>query len=115
MTRPDLMSHFNKFMAGQQAQRGDWFDRLPVHDLLLRGARADPAAPLLVDVGGGEGHDIQAFARAFPHALGTLVLQDLPLVVESIRELDGGIVRMGYDFFTEQPVKGIYAFFFGPD
>lgn len=107
--QPQLMSHFNKFMSGQQAQRGDWFDRLPVQQMILDGA--DSHSVLLVDIGGGEGHDIQAFHRAFPDTPGRLVLQDLPPVIENIKELDGAIERQVYDFFAEQPVKGARTYY----
>lgn len=61
---------------------------------------------LVVDVGGSVGHDLQAFKKAYPHAIGKLVLQDLPDVIKNATDLDPSIDKMGYDFFTEQPVKG---------
>jgi len=61
---------------------------------------------LLVDVAGGRGHDIQAFKKAFPNKKGRLVLEDLPAVIDDISELDEGIERVKYDFFTPQPIKG---------
>jgi hypothetical protein len=62
---------------------------------------------LLVDIGGGRGHDLEAFGKKFPNAKGKLVLQDLP-PIDDISELDQSIMRMKYDFFTEQPIKGTW-------
>ena len=110
--QPELMSHFNNFMIGQQAARGDWFGRLPVKEMILNGASTeDPNAVLLVDIGGGEGHDIQAFHRAFPNAPGKFVLQDLPPVIQNIKQLDKRIIRESYDFFTAQSIKGARAYY----
>lgn len=107
-----LMGHFNKFMSGQQAQRGDWFDRLNVNEMILTGAdQKDSDAVLLVDIGGGEGHDLQAFHRAFPNAHGKLILQDLPPVIQNIKQLDDVIIRQVHDFFTPQPVKGARTYY----
>lgn len=61
---------------------------------------------LIVDVGGGIGHDLQAFKSKHPKAHGKLVLQDLPDVVANVAGLDSSIEVMAHDFFTEQPVKG---------
>ena len=59
---PPMMSNFNTCMAGSLATRKDWFRQFPVDEILLNGARTgDPESVLLVDIGGGEGHDIEAF------------------------------------------------------
>ena len=100
------MTHFNNFMIGQQGNRGDWFDRLDVEDLIFKGAKKDGNATFLVDIGGGGGHDINAFAKRFETVPGKLVLQDLPEVVSEAKGLDPRIEKMGYNFFTEQPVRG---------
>jgi hypothetical protein len=81
-------------------------DFFPVQDRLVKGARSDAEAVLIVDVGGSIGHDLAEFATKHSSAPGRLVLQDLPAVLGQIASLDGRIERMGYDFFTEQPVKG---------
>lgn len=86
-------------------------DFYPVQDRLVNGARTDdPEAVFLVDVGGSLGHDLVEFRSKHSHIPGRLVLQDLPSVVEQVRDLPGDIESMAYDFFTEQPVKGILSF-----
>lgn len=60
------MSNFNAFMAGSLETRKDWFVMFPVDKIILDGARTDDTdSTLLVDIGGGEGHDIDGFHKAF--------------------------------------------------
>jgi hypothetical protein len=40
---------------------------------------------------------------------GRVILQDLPKVIEDISEPLPGVEKMGYDFFTPQPIKGKIA------
>jgi hypothetical protein len=66
---------------------------------------------VLVDVGGGKGHVINAIQNAFPDIKGKIVLEDLKSV------LDGGTVVSNedvavqpYDFFEEQqPIRGKFS------
>jgi hypothetical protein len=86
--------------------RAYWTEWYPVAENLLEGA--DPSSKLLIDIAGGKGHDLQAFHDKFPEQAG-LVLQELPQALEMVTEeiLDPSIERMSYDFFTEQPIKGM--------
>lgn len=99
---------FNTTMSGYNAQRVNWFDFYPVKENIL--IDSSPDVPLLVDVGGGYGHDISRFAQRFPEAAGRLVLQDLPMVVADAKA-DAGIQVSGHDFFTPQPVAGASAYY----
>jgi len=112
---PDMMENFNVFMAGVLKARPDWFDVFPVQEILLDGAKKvdDPESVLLIDIGGGKGHDIAAFHNAFPDAPGKLVLQDLPPVIDSIEpgSLNATIVKKKHDFFQPQPIKGARAYY----
>ncbi|RDW67178.1 uncharacterized protein DSM5745_09044 [Aspergillus mulundensis] len=110
---PALMQDFNLFMGNTMGARGYWVDWYPVQNRILDGAKQDNA--LIVDVGGGKGHDLVAFNEKFPGA-GRLVLQDLAAVTDAL-ELDdlgskGAIEKVAYDFFTEQPVKGARAYLY---
>lgn len=40
-----------------------------------------------------------------------LVLEDLPMVIADVQDLDPTIDRISYDFNTEQPIKGARAYF----
>ncbi|KIJ48665.1 hypothetical protein M422DRAFT_777827 [Sphaerobolus stellatus SS14] len=113
MRNPEMMSNFNAFMSGVLVTRPNWFDIFPAREIVLDGAKTDdPDAVLLIDVAGGEGHDIAAFHRAFPNASGRLVLQDLPPVIDNIKALDAAITRQKHDFFQPQPVSGARTYYF---
>ncbi|KAG9238008.1 S-adenosyl-L-methionine-dependent methyltransferase [Amylocarpus encephaloides] len=100
-TQPRLQDAFNIMMT---LPRGDtplkWFDIYPVTTKL---AVASPDDVLLVDVGGGVGHDLIAFKSSFPDLEGGLVLQELPVVVDSIPRLPTGIHVVSHDMFTTPP------------
>lgn len=100
---PSLAKDFNVFMGNTMGARSYWVDWFPVQQQLIDDASQDSA--LLVDVGGGRGHDLAAFHSRYPNK-GLLVLQDLAAVTDKIEGLDSSIKQMTYDFFTEQPVKG---------
>ncbi|CAG9998313.1 unnamed protein product [Clonostachys byssicola] len=106
---PDVFNDFNLFMGNTMGARNYWVDWFPVEEQLLQDL--DKESALLVDVGGGKGHDLIAFQEKYP-ARGRVVLQEIPSVVESLTDLDRGIETMAYDFFTEQPIKGARAYFF---
>ncbi|KAF2453061.1 S-adenosyl-L-methionine-dependent methyltransferase [Lineolata rhizophorae] len=113
MAHPPLGMQFNHHMGGYRQGRPSWMDPgfFPVEERLAAGADTAEGAALLVDLGGGHGHDINEFRRKHPDAPGRLILQDLPDVLAQITELDGKIERMGHDFLTEQPVKGARAYY----
>lgn len=105
---PPYGLNFNNHMGGYRQGRPSWMDEgfFPVQDKLLNGADTTPGATLLVDVGGGLGHDIREFLSKYPDTPGRLVLQDLPVVISQIEELDQRIERTEHDFTLEQPIKG---------
>lgn len=94
--------------------RPRWMDKgfYPVQEQLVDGVEIGENDTLLVDVGGSFGHDISDFRRKWPDVPGKLALQDLPEVVSSVEGLDSSIEVMGHDFFTEQPIKGMFEPFF---
>lgn len=102
-----ILDNFDTFMNGAKlANRRRWTEWFPSQDCFIDGSSQDPQEALLVDVGGGRGHDLLAFKEAYPDAVGKLVLQDLPGVIESITGLDVSIERLKHDYNTEQPIKG---------
>jgi hypothetical protein len=109
---PTLFQDFNMFMGNTMGAREYWHEWYDVEGRLLTGFDSGDESVLLVDVGGGKGHDLVAFDASFGkhprNTPGKLVLQDLPPVIDTITP-DGpgaGITAMPHDFFTEQPVKG---------
>ncbi|KAI1392403.1 putative O-methyltransferase [Hypoxylon trugodes] len=109
---PNAVKDFNVFMENRMRVRSRWLDWFPVKEYLLKGVDVDKQSVLLVDVAGGNGHDLLEFYQRFPHKQGRLILQDLPPVIDGIKGLDESIERMAYDFFTEQPVKGARCYFY---
>lgn len=105
---------FNNLMSGYRQGRPSWMDKgfFPVESILFN--EFDPSSgdgALLVDIGGNVGHDLEEFRSKHPAHPGKLVLQDLQRVINQIETLDESIVRMPYDFYTENPIKGAKAYF----
>jgi hypothetical protein len=102
-SQPALFADFNLFMGAVGGSQPSWWEWYDVPGRLLAGFTSDV---LLVDVGGGQGHEVQGFHEQF--GKGKLVLQDLPRVIDGIAEgaLDSSIMRIANDFFADQPVKG---------
>ena len=111
---PESLEDFNKLMAGQRHHRVDWYEFVPVREIVLANSNTQATDVLLVDVGGAHGSELAGFQEAFPEATGRLILQDLPSTIDSIRpgELPDNIEKMKYDFFTPQPVQGAKAYYF---
>ena len=85
----------------------EWFEFFPVEEKL----QVTGSEPLLVDIGSGLGHDLIAFKAKFPSLSGTLIAQDLPAVIQNVKDLPHGIQAKAHDFFTPQPVKGAKAYY----
>ena len=99
---------FNTLMGISRMGRGEeWFEFYPVEEKL----RVAGDEPLLVDVGGGLGHDLIALKAKFPNIPGKLVVQDLPIVIDNVKDLPPGIEAMKHDFFSAQPVKNAKAYY----
>ncbi|KAJ5095566.1 O-methyltransferase family 2 [Penicillium alfredii] len=101
-------THLNDYLGGYGVGRPLWMDPAvyPVKERLINDANPSPDAPFLVDIGGNVGHDLARFHSRYPDAPGKLILQDLPMMIRQIKDLDPAIVRMEYDFHNEQPIKG---------
>ena len=66
---------------------------------------------LVVDIGGGAGHDLLGLRARYPDLKGRLVLQEMPYMVERIKRegaCEGIVELMEHDFYEEQPVKGLF-------
>ena len=108
-SKPRLQEAFNTTMGIQRMNRGEeWFEFYPVDKKLQV---KENSRPLLVDVGGGLGHDLVAFREKFPTLPGKLVVQDLPVVVDDIKGLPSGIEVMAHDFFKPQPINSAKAYY----
>ncbi|OAQ67954.2 O-methyltransferase [Pochonia chlamydosporia 170] len=79
-------------------------------------AAENPDRPLVVDVGGGQGHALQEIVDANPGlAMERCVLEDLAPVLEQAKaNAKGSIQRARFvalDFHSEQPVKGALVYY----
>ena len=110
---PPVAFQFGQMLTAWSLGRRHWMDEgyYPVHDRLITGAKSDPSAAFLVDVGGNNGHDLQQFREKIPDIPGRLILQDLVGVIDGVKGAEGIFEPTVHDFFTPQPVKGA---FFGP-
>ncbi|KAF9884389.1 hypothetical protein FE257_001789 [Aspergillus nanangensis] len=100
---------FNSVMTmNRQVGESEWFEIFPVEERL----QVSTDRTLIVDIGGGVGHDMLTFNQKFPHLPGKLVVQDIPSVIGDIKSpLPEGIDAMTYDMFDPQPVKGAKAYY----
>ncbi|KAG8631938.1 hypothetical protein KVT40_001078 [Elsinoe batatas] len=102
---PDVGHMFNTCMTGWGGFRPGWLDFFPSETLLVEGND-----PVLVDVGGNVGHDLELFNKKHPGYASRLVIEDLPEVVARAK-CDDAITRVAHDFFTPQPIKGARAYY----
>ena len=106
---PPVLPQFNNHMRAYHQGRPSWmdYDFYPVQDRLFEGFRPETNDVVVVDIGGGLGHDLEEFIIKHPGMPGRLVLQDMQPVIHQIESIHIKIQPMIYDFFTEQPVRGI--------
>ncbi|KAL8640803.1 MAG: hypothetical protein Q9228_002317 [Teloschistes exilis] len=93
---------FNQVMGGVMAHQASWLSIYP-HEILVETAVA--GSPILVDMGGNIGHDLERFRAAHPETADRLILQDRADVV-ALAKCPDPVQRMTHDFFTPQPVHG---------
>lgn len=115
---PEALEMFTNHMAGYTSQRGTWEEVYPIEERLLRGDNdiQNTSDIVLVDLGGGGGHDLKRFAARFLHGTNEprLILQDLPEVIEQAQkteQLPSVIETVPVDFTKESPVPGARAYY----
>ncbi|KAH8432816.1 putative O-methyltransferase [Aspergillus melleus] len=111
---PDHAVQFNNHMSAYHQGRPSWMDPgfYPV-STLMEGLNINKDDVLLVDMGGGTGHDLSEFRGKWPQIPGRAVLQDLPEVIQQANSMNlpSSIETMSHDLFTEQPIKGARAYY----
>ena len=87
-------------MAAHKKGCSSIVDLLPL-SVLLEGYD-HTSSVLLVDIGGGVGHQSMELRSRYPQLQGDIVVQDLRVT----KELEfAGVRGMKYDFFTPQPIE----------
>ena len=95
-------------MGLHTASKVPWTRLVPPEHLLTD---ARPDSPLVVDLGGGQGVDIEHIRKAVPAEwYSNLILEDMPSVVKAV-SLHEGVKKIGHDFFTPQPIKNSRAYY----
>ena len=104
---------FDIYMANLRLLRqGHWSTWFPVRDELLSEPTLTDESVLIVDVGGGGGHDLANFVHNFPDSRGRLVLQDLPAVIKNNTDnYHPRIEAMAHDIFQKQPIRGARVYY----
>lgn len=110
-TKPEIAQAFLLHMSGYHRERPSWMDPgfYPLEERLVKGCRKGKREVLLVDVGGGLGHDLEEFRSKCSSLIGgrRLVLQELlGQTVIGAKKLRPWLEAMQYNFFTSQPIKG---------
>lgn len=110
---PPNMQNFASFMASYRAGKPNWFDDgfYPVRERLIDGFDSSIGSALLVDVGGGRGHDMALFAAQHKGHPEDIIVQDQEVVIGEIQDKDTQpFTATAHDFFTPQPVVGARAY-----
>ncbi|KAL4978280.1 S-adenosyl-L-methionine-dependent methyltransferase [Aspergillus desertorum] len=118
VANPPNLQHFDSFMSAYRAGKANWYDEgfYPVQERLIDGFDERVSDVLLVDVGGGRGHDVLTFAARHPGHPGKVILQDREPVIAGVLEstsADGNnrpFTAAAHDFFRPQPVVGARAY-----
>ena len=98
---------FGAMMAVQASGKTLWADEgaYPVKERL---GNAQEDEVLVVDLGGGSGHDLLGFKAGYPDLKGRLVLEELPYMINQLAGKVEGIELVEHDFNTPQPIKGTF-------
>jgi hypothetical protein len=107
--RPKIQNAFNKVMGMSIREKVDFYQMYPVAERLQV---SSPEEVMIVDVGGGLGHELAGFRKSNPDLQGKVILEDLPNVIDEAKKkgLADGVEAIGHDFFEPQPVKGAKAY-----
>ncbi|KAL2840656.1 S-adenosyl-L-methionine-dependent methyltransferase [Aspergillus pseudoustus] len=119
VANPPNLQHFDSFMSAYRAGKPNWYDRgfYPVTERMIQGFDSEASDVLLVDVGGGRGHDVTFFAAQHAGHPGRVVLQDREPVIAGVLEATNAssssllpFDAQAHDFFTPQPIKHARAY-----
>lgn len=105
---PERQEAFNSFMGAAKTGRKSWLDVYPIEELRV----SSESEVMLVDVGGGRGHETTQLAskRKGLDLPGKLILQDQAEVLEQVpAEWRSSFETQAQDFFKPQPASCVHA------
>lgn len=107
-TNSALTAHFNDAMeCHSKYNLTPWVDVYPTDAAVSSFSSSSSlkdGRPLVVDIGGGKGHDLKKFLDRHPSIPeGSLILQDLPDILKTGVVEEKAIRVQPHDFFTPQP------------
>ena len=110
---PPYLSIFNSYMSAYRAGKPIWCDTgfYPVTEHLIDGFDVNQSNVILVDVGGGLGHDLKELKTRYPSLPGQLILQDREEVISTLDPSSTTFQASAHDFFTPQPVQHARAYY----
>ena len=103
---PAGLTNFNTYMETRRHNQPAWFEAYPVKDNLLSGFNGSQNGILLIQVGGGLGHDLVNLKSRLPKSSGRILLQEQEDVISNLSAPLKGIECMVHDIFKPQPIKG---------
>ena len=86
-------------------REGDWLDVIPFGDAAA--SMDSPDCVVFVDIGGNIGHQCARLKAKYPNLSSRIVLQDREETIKNAPSIEG-VEFMVHDFFTPQPVKGMF-------
>ncbi|OOO07826.1 O-methyltransferase family 2 [Aspergillus oryzae] len=106
---PEMARAFQNYLQLEHSYLPSWLNVVDFQSEFAENTCTDTV--LFVDVGGGNGQQCVNLLTEYPNMKGRVILQDTPSVVQDALP-HNRVERMGYDYFTEQPVKGAKAYHF---
>ena len=100
--QPERFGYFQQVMTVQRAGAVNWLSVFPFKQELgdFQGKT------VLVDVGGGFGHQCIGIKENFPELAGKLIVQDLPQTLAIVPPIEGVELTV-HNFFEPQTVQGM--------
>ncbi|PQE07105.1 O-methyltransferase family 2 protein [Rutstroemia sp. NJR-2017a BVV2] len=89
----------------------NFLDIYPVMERLAPGALTDPEAVMLVDIGGGQGHQAISMKQKFPELPGRYIVTDLAHGLPADKTANPGVEFLVHDFTKEMPIKGARIYY----
>lgn len=103
------------YMAAAKAAMPTWMNgEVSVDDFKLSEADITQDRVMVVDVGGGSGHQMLDLRKRRPELKGWMTVQDVPVMIGQVDTAGAeaiGLEAMAHDFFTPQPVKGAKVYY----